>query len=212
MKRIFLSLLAGLLLLTSQGLSAQDASFYWKYANKGDKDAMYKLAECYFYGTGGVETNYSAALDWFEQAAKKGSLESQFMAAYCYFYGLGTSENFMITGMKLMNKAQKSNYAPAHWLAAQYWSAQGQRSLYLSNLKKAALGNYGNAQAEYGLLYLYGSDEYGITQDIPTGVSWLSKAVQYNNAEAMYHLGLCYEVGASVMKDFNKALEYYNSS
>ena len=34
-------------------LSAQDVSFYQKYAEKGDKEAMFNLANCYINGNGG---------------------------------------------------------------------------------------------------------------------------------------------------------------
>lgn len=40
-------------------LSAQDASFYKKYADKGDKEAMYNLAFCYINGNGGVQQDYN---------------------------------------------------------------------------------------------------------------------------------------------------------
>lgn len=212
MKPKILTLFLLFSVLLSPCLNAQDASFYIKYANKGDKDAMCKLANCYLRGEGGVEQNLNAALNWYETAAKKGSVEGQFMAAYCYFYGLGTSEDFMIHGLGYLNKAQKKDYIPAHWLAAQYWKTQKQTGLYLSNIKKAAEGGFGEGQSEYGLLYLYGSSEYGITQDIPTGVSWLKKAAENGSAKGTYYLGVCYDQGAGVVKDHSKALEYYDTA
>lgn len=51
-------------------LSAQDASFYKKYADKGDKEAMYNLAECYINGTGGVQQDMSQASYWLTKSAK----------------------------------------------------------------------------------------------------------------------------------------------
>lgn len=52
-------------------LSAQDASFYKKYADKGDKEAMYNLAECYLNGAGGVQQDYNSAAEWLTKAAKR---------------------------------------------------------------------------------------------------------------------------------------------
>ena len=80
-------------------MNAQDAMFYFKYADKGDKEAMCRLGDCYLYGQGGVTQNPTTALNWYIKAAKKGYLEGQFMAAYCYFYGLGTTENFHKTAI-----------------------------------------------------------------------------------------------------------------
>lgn len=42
-------------------LSAQDVSFYQKYAEKGDKEAMYNLANCYINGNGGVQQDFNQA-------------------------------------------------------------------------------------------------------------------------------------------------------
>ena len=70
-------------------LDAQDAMFYFKYADKGDKEAMCRLGDCYLHGEGGVKQNSTTALNWYVKAAKKGYPEGLFMAAYCYFYGIG---------------------------------------------------------------------------------------------------------------------------
>ena len=45
-------------IISSFALHAQDASMYLKYANRGDKDAMYNLAGCYWSGNGGVAQEY----------------------------------------------------------------------------------------------------------------------------------------------------------
>ena len=52
-------------IISSFALHAQDASMYLKYANRGDKDAMYNLAGCYWSGNGGVAQDYQSAFNWY---------------------------------------------------------------------------------------------------------------------------------------------------
>lgn len=49
---------------------AQDVSFYRRYAEKGDVEAMYNLAMCYLRGSG-VQEDYSQAVSWLTKAVKK---------------------------------------------------------------------------------------------------------------------------------------------
>ena len=193
-------------------LSAQDAMFYFKYADKGDKEAMCRLGDCYLRGEGGVEQNLTAALNWYVKAAKKGYPEGLFLAAYCYFYGIGTSESFLINGYGYLTKAVKKEYIPAYWLLAQYYKSSKLNSLYLSNLRKSAEANYAHGQAEYGALYLYGSNELGVNQDISRGLSWIKKAAENNNALGLYYWAICYEAGSGMEANLAKALEYYEKS
>ena len=59
------------LLCVIANASAQDASFFRKYADKGDVEAMYNLADCYLRGTGGVTQDYNQSTMWLTKAAKK---------------------------------------------------------------------------------------------------------------------------------------------
>lgn len=52
-------------------VSSQDAYLYKKYAEKGDEEAIYNLANFYMYGNGGLEQDYSKAVFWLTKAAKK---------------------------------------------------------------------------------------------------------------------------------------------
>ena len=198
--------------LLSFSLKAQDASFYIKYADKGDADAMCKLADCYFRGDGGVKKDYTLALGWYVRASKKGLPYAHFMAAYCYFYKLGTTEDFLVNGLKYLDKALKKDYLPAFWLYAQHWKSINVISFYLEYLNKACQGGYPTAQAEYGIMYLNGSVQYNVAKDVPKAIDLLKKAAENDNLDAMYYLGLCHESGNGVPTDPYKAFEYYNKA
>ena len=99
-------------------LSAQDASFYKRYADKGDKEAMYNLAECYINGTGGVQQDMSQASYWLTKSAKKNYAPAQVKLAYCYIYGAGVLKDYK-QAWDLAQKAIKQQNSAAYYLIAQ---------------------------------------------------------------------------------------------
>jgi hypothetical protein len=45
---------------------------YSQAAEQGDANAQYNLANCYFYGVGGMQKDYGQAVKWFTKAAQQG--------------------------------------------------------------------------------------------------------------------------------------------
>lgn len=43
-------------------------------------------------------------------------------------------------------------------------------------------------------------------------VEWYQKAAENGNADAMYRLELCYDVGAGIKKDLEKAIKWYQKA
>lgn len=211
--RIFvIALIASLLGVTQ--LFAQDASFLQKYAEKGDEDAMYQLGNCYYEGVGGVKQDYTTAIYWYEKASKKGKAEASFMIAYCYFYGVGVKTDFQ-KSEEYANKAKRKKFAPAYWLTAQYYKYEvltNPQNGYIQNLSKSSELGYSKAQAEIGALYLYGSKQYGISQDKNKALDLFKRSADQGDSAGEYYLGICYENGVGVLKDADKALQLYHSS
>ncbi|MBD5371925.1 MAG: sel1 repeat family protein [Bacteroides sp.] len=98
-------------------LAAQDASFYKKYAEKGDKEAMYNLAECYLNGSGGVTEDMNQVTFWLTKAAKKNYAPAQVKLAYCYLFGTGVLKDYK-QAWELVQKAVKQDNADALYLTA----------------------------------------------------------------------------------------------
>ena len=109
MKYLFSLLLS---MVISISVNAQNASFYQKYAEKGDKEAMYNLAQCYINGNGGVSQDYNQATMWLTKAAKKNYAPAQHSLALCYLYGAGVLKDYA-QGWALNQKAVKQGYPPA---------------------------------------------------------------------------------------------------
>jgi len=70
--------------------------------------------------------------------------------------------------------------------------------------------NRGNATTTVALFLIDGG--FGIEKDIKKGHELLKKAIELNNAGAMYELGLSYYNGLSIAKDEEKGLYYIHKA
>ena len=57
-------------------------------AEKGDAEAQYNLAKCYYDGKE-VEQSFEKAAEWFEKAAQQGYAKAQYFLGLCYDKGEG---------------------------------------------------------------------------------------------------------------------------
>ena len=193
---------------------SQDAAFYYRYAVKGDKEAMCNLANCYFNGNGGAEQDYQAAFLWYEKSAKKGYAPAQFMTAICYLYGGGVNANWAMA-MKWADKALKKHFYTAYYIKAQVYKdgyLPDVNNRYIFYLEKAAMSGYAVAQEELGELYLNGSEQYSIEQNMTKAFELFKQAAENGNIEAQCQLGNCYYFGNGILEDKEKAYEYYRLS
>lgn len=198
-------------------LSAQDASFYKKYADKGDKEAMYNLAFCYINGNGGVQQDYNQATFWFTKAAKKNYAPAQVSLAYCYLYGTGVMKDYK-QAWDLAQKAIKQQNAAAYYLIAQMCKdgmyVKQNNAGYLQNLKTAARLGDDDAQVELGEFYLSGNETPYVAQNIREGLTLFEKSAQQNNGEALLKLGCYYRDGLDgyITKDPQKGFQYIQAA
>lgn len=208
--RLFTAVLA---LMTVIGVKAyaQDASLYQKYAVKGDADAMYNLAGCYWNGSGGADKDYTMAAYWYEKSAKKNNVAAMHITGYCYLYGIGVTQDWR-KAWEYAEKAVKKGFGSANWIKALVFKEGYMSNMtggYTRFLTEAANSGYDIAQSELGKLYLYGSTEYSVTRNYANAFKYLSSAADNGNAEGMYYLGVCYDNGMGTPKNHDKALEYY---
>ena len=79
---------------------SQDEEEEWGYtiydiealAQSGDVEAMYLVAEAYFWGTDEVDIDYKAALYWYERAGDEGDIYCMEQAALLHYSGEGGVE------------------------------------------------------------------------------------------------------------------------
>ena len=74
--------------------SAGDAEFrrHVELAKRGDREAMFYVAECYSDGIS-VSRNLHAAFVWYERAGRHGMINAMYEAARCYCEGVGVCQN-----------------------------------------------------------------------------------------------------------------------
>ena len=207
--KYLLSLL--LMMVVTISANAQDASFYQKYAEKGDKEAMYNLAQCYINGNGGVAQDYNLATTWLTKAVKKNYAPAQKDLGLCYLYGVGVLKDYQ-QAWTLLNKAHKQKNASATYYISQMYKSgihvSADKAMYLKFLKEAAGNGDDDAMLELGLLYLHGSEDYNIDQNATLGVESIQAAAKQNNAEAILELGFAYREGMGGLKeDLQKSTE-----
>ena len=194
---------------------AQDASFYYKYAQKGDKEAMYNLALCYFKGTGNVSQDYSQGIVWLSKAAKKKYAPAQLKLGQCYIYGLGVLTDYD-QGLKLCLKAAEKDYPPALYIMSElYKSGIG----VPKNLQKEMeylyrASNLGNPDAQWqlGNYFLYGDEEHNIVENASKAFSLTKQAADQDHPSALFNLGLCYKFGIGTSKNQSEAINAFLKS
>lgn len=197
-------------------LSAQDASFYRRYADRGDREAMYNLARCYFAGVGGVQEDSGAGTYWLTKSVKKNYAPAQSYLAYCYMAGVGVMKDYK-QAYRLAIKASNQNDAWAKYLLATMYQygmyVQKSNWSYMRYLRSSAGAGFAMAQTELGKLYLHGNTNLGVSISPGLAVDYFKKAAEQNEGEALLQLGLCYKEGiGGLPKDFKKAFEYTKQS
>lgn len=195
-------------------VAAQDVDFYRKYADKGDTEAMYNLAICYFSGQG-VTQNYDEATMWLTKAAKKNYAPAQSKLALCYITGTGVLKDYK-KAWELVQKAMKKDNAEAYYIAANMY-AEGMHVekdpfKWLENTVRAAELGDADAFLDLGKAYFQGDPDVGIAEDNAEALKYFVEAAGKDNAEAQYYVGLCNSDGYGTAKDPETAFLYYERS
>lgn len=139
------------------------------------------------------------------EASEKGYADAQFFRAI-YCFRKGENEE----GRKWLDKAVQQGLAVAqHMMGSIYrngwYGVEKNKGLAFLNESMAAQKGNIPAQMELGLAY-------GLADQYKDAVEWLRKAAESGNSEAHIYLGMCYEEGLGVERDYNEALKLYDWS
>lgn len=194
-------------------------------AAEGDKEAMYNLAEGYYYGNSEVERDYEKAFAWYKKAAGKGYVPAIRDMGLCYLDGNGVRANNNKAWQCFEKAAKKGDAQSAYFMSQMYKEGlHGKKEesgkAYVRELMKAAKMGSEDALYEWGQLHYYGSKLYGIKQDKRGGVSLMLEAASKGNPDALLFAGRCYRDGTngvrrdigSAFANFHKAVELGNDS
>jgi TPR repeat protein len=102
---------AVVLFLVFRGARGDTADRYLTAAYKGNVEAQYKLAECYYNGRG-VDIDYASAGTWYRKSAEAGYAQAQYSLGNLLYIGLGVDED-EAEAVKWYQKAADSGNAKA---------------------------------------------------------------------------------------------------
>lgn len=218
------------------GYYAQCEGWLLKSANQGNTKGMTWLAQ--FYNERGrvlaagmnpgannsvsptdrreAEAKFALARQWFQRAADKGDLYAMGNLAILLDSGVGGPPDHaraeqLRAQVKTGSDAgfiHRATDDPTHLALTESW----QSGHYTEALKNAQdLANKGDVAAEalLGRAYYEG---VGVKRDYATALDYLSKAAAQKNRDAMFFLGLMYELGRGVQQDLNKAIGLFDEA
>jgi TPR repeat protein len=232
------TLILGLLALTPMtlqaGMTVEEVKSFEGYrvlAEKGDREAQFKLGVCYYEGDG-VAKDRVNAFSWYLKAAEQGLAKAQYNLANCFETGYGVATD-KEQALSWYRKSAAQDYAPAQY---EYGSClrnnpqkirrlkDGSRDIdYSENVlaetwgRKAAEQGYYLAQVRLGFKYQLGGRGYELgglgpflPPDLSMAVSWYRKAAEQGYPRALISLGELFEEGQGVPKDEVEAYAHYN--
>ncbi len=205
---------------------------YKVLAEKGDREAQFKLGVCYYEGDG-VAKDRVNAFSWYLKAAEQGLAKAQYNLANCFEtgYGVATDKDQALSWYR---KAAAQGYAPAQYRYGETLNANPQKIRKLKEVgiaidyskeeladswqRKAAEQGYYLAQFGLGIKYqLHGDSRYvfggpgpSTSPDLSMAVSWYRKAAEQGYPRALICLGELFEEGHGVPKDEVEAYAHYN--
>lgn len=109
-------------------------------------------------------------------------------------------------GKEILEELYRRKYNRAgHTLSYGYgagWFGKPDPKKYLSLVYALVLKGYSAAFSDYGFCY---DCRIGVKKSMRWALYWYRKATDYDDDEAQNILGLCYEEGLGVLKDYEKA-------
>ena len=192
---------------------AKDPETGVKYCEKAalqdDPEAIAVLGYYYFDGKL-IPQDYPKAIESFNRACEKVSESAAYMLGYCYREGLGVETN-VVKSFEYFKLADERKSLPgAYALGVAYENGVGVSVDYTE-----ALGGYTRACGAEWEDPLTGNT----TANAKTGCDRIGEIGKYwklanveNNAEAQYHVGLCFANGTGVAKNLETAYGWYVKS
>jgi len=206
-------------------------------ANQGNMHGMDMLAQFYYSNarnmTGGInpgvnhttlspegqrlaDAKFTQARQWLEKSAAQGDIYAMGNLAILLNAGVGGPRDpnraaQLIAQVKRgpdVDFARRVATDPAGKALAASWQSGHYAEAVRTAEDLAAKGDP-SAESLLGRAYYEG---IGVPRNYSTALFWLNKAVQQNNADAMFFLGLMYEHGWGVTQDVDRALKLFDQA
>lgn len=188
----------------SDGLKQLSIDDLKKHVDTQDTDALYELANRYYYGVRGVDKNIVQAKKTLKKSVKLNHIESiNLLAKILYFEGSAKNKKCI----KLLKIGTKQNNAFSMYLLSSCYIREKQDRLSLYWLAKSAALKLPVAVFELGKAYYHGSR--GLDKNIKQGIFIIKQASDIGSSGAKCFLGDLYCQGDVFEKNLEKAISYF---
>lgn len=178
------------------------------FAEQGDEDAQYKLANMYWSGNG-VMVNIEEGINWCRKAADQGNSEAQLHLGCLYENGIGVAKSLEEACKWLLKSAKQGHQVAQCELGGILRSGEGVEQNFeeaVSWFKKSAM--QGCPAAQFWLGYMYQNGE-GVPINLEEAVKWYNKSANQDYSDAQLSLGLMLEKGDFLPKNYSEAVRLY---
>lgn len=177
-------------------------------AEKGDKDAQFRLGRAYMNGAG-IAQNRTKGIDWIKKAADANLPEAQYWIGVYTENGDGIEKN-KEAAVSWFEKASNLGFAEAQYaLAMKYATGVGvtrNAAKALDWMTKAAKGGSAGAQYALGLWY---RDGIHVKPNKEQAFYWVQSAAKQNHVAAQNLLGNFFEKGYGITQQLEAAKTQY---
>lgn len=164
-------------------IKSSDFSTYMAEAEKGDSEAMRRLAVCYQTGTG-VEKDLRKAWEWYGKSAAEGNTEAEYDIGVLYRDGIGTAQNYKESAYWFRKAASNGHALAMLNIAHQFAKGEGVLQDY-----RIAAENYwraaekGNAEGAYYYACML-RDGIGVEKNLSRAYTYFNQAAisEYKDA------------------------------
>ena len=168
-------------------------------AEKGDVEAMIKVADGYYYCKG-VEGDLNEAFKWYSKAADAGDAYALYMVGYFYSKAYGVKDSYYYNGdyeraLPFYKKAAKLGSIEA------CFAGGNPEGVEVFNLAKSSKNKGKDRNYYLGMCYFYG---IGTEYDMAKGLKLYQSAAQSGSGKACFELAHIYYKE----QDVDKALSY----
>lgn len=211
----------GQLLMEGKGVpmdKKEGFNYALRAAEKDQPVAMYYVGNCYMKGEG-VVCNAAQAVKWYKESAAKGNPNAQFELANAYRLGNGIERSYdqalnwyaaaatrgKLNAFKKMIPDSLANTPFMNYMKGVKYYQNNDFKAALNEFKAVEKAKITDGKVMQAVVLLNKDYE---KQNFKKGVKLLSKAIEEGDAQALFYLGGCYEVGKGVAKDMDLAVRY----
>ena len=190
--------------------------WYRKAADRGYPVAQFCLGACYHHGVG-VEKDIDEALKWYRKAVSGGYKDAQQSIDKIFRERAGA------VSQREKNLSIREKHLAAMSLASEIDGGKHDKKEEYELFRDIASHendkDLGEEERECvgGALFVLGTycmeGIQGLVQkDLTKAFDYYSRAAKFGNPVAQYNLGMCYERGDGVARDYGKSIEWYGKA